>query len=827
MKKKLFLSMATLLVLLLAGCSSIEEHLRDQMLKKSTVLDETDYLAYEQYACEGNLDNEGYYIEETDPVDDETAPIHVTFADNNNLKITYFSDASHHNALNGSECYLNLGDSIYAHVEISDDVFSSMYEFSCFKIYEIDEDGKRKELPAIITEGQSPDLSITIPPAFDGAELSVVPIGAYQERTISLSAIAYDNDDNKKMISGTWLINDKEYQGNSATINAASSYIISYQYDSNSYFYVSSEPECYYNDNFDGIVIFKQRDPSDSTLSYSVELHEYINLKHVSDMDRLVGIDGKEMTLYEANQEVTFSRLRYGQRVVLTTNKEWADLENWNDMILESSGIESGNYKYTLLVPEKDGQFWFDPSEYSYENGTIRFRCHGNIVTRPISLAKGTKIIYEQDTAKEGYWLAPGDNIVIVGEESDTRQQLMDIHFTQKVNVTVSLEQPDYGGKVYYSVDGNRIYTKTYSTFSGTEIKMEFKPWPGWVLNDNAHDEDVYVVNDNKSQTVKGPGYNIDSVFSEAPNHKPNLTVTLNKSVGNMTFSVSASGCNADSRVYDPGFVEGIFSGSMDIVDKQPIGTECPIRIIIGNRALEPNKAVKFVTVKTDTTGNELSETRYVTDLSAWLDPFHIYAPYELGQSEQYFEAIHISISVVDISSFSMPTTPNHSAITVRNMLTNKLMSGGELIEESEKVTVSISPEYGYYITGKNVTGDYYQQTMKYSDYLEDISGIIKEHPAEKYLSVTLDSSDAFATYTYKLNGDEVSGRINVKNGQEISLTYKITDSEHKLAEGAGGVFGIGASYTDVTKKISISPEMDGKIITKDDFGIKVVEVDE
>lgn len=157
-------------------------------------------------------------------------------------------------------------------------------------------------------------------------------------------------------------------------------------------------------------------------------------------------------------------------------------------------------------------------------------------------------------------------------------------------------------------------------------------------------------------------------------------------------------------------------------------------------------------------------------------------------------------------------------------MLTNKIMSGGELIEGSEKVTVMIYPEAGYYISGKNVTGDAYQETMKYSDYLEDLSEIIAEHPAEKYLTITLDKSDSFATYTYKLDGQEKSGTITVKKGQELSLYYKITNSDYQLAEGAGGFLGIGKSYTEVTKEIEITSEMDGKTITKDDFGISVVK---
>ena len=822
MKKILLLLATVLCTLLLAGCSNIDDYLGNQMLKKSSVLEETNYVVYEQFASEGKLDHEGLYIEATNPIEEEHASIHLTFAENSNLQIRYYTDTAHLIVLDQDECYLNPGDSLYAVVKVNDEIFSSMYEFAGFKVFEINEQGERKETTSVKVTGQSPDFVLSIPPAFDGKELSIIPVGSYQSRDISLNAFCSDDNGNMSEVFGAWYINEKEIEEKSVSISAVSSYIISFKYDSDSYFFVSSEPECYYSNNADGIVIFKQRDPTDETIDYSVNLHEYLDVVLVSDMDRHIGINDGAMKAYAANSEVTISKLRYGQKVILTTNKEWPALEFNRDLFLRSSSYDSEtrNYKYELIVPEKGSEFLFDPSEYQYEHGTIVFKCFGAVVNSPQMLAKGTRIFYSQGSAETGYWLAPGDNLVIVGEESETRKQLQDIHFTPRVQVAVALEQPEYGGSVIYSADGNRIYTDTYTTYSGTAIEMEFKIWPGWVLDDKAHDKDVYTVNDNRSQIVKGPGYDIKSVFSEALSHKPKLTVTLNESVGDMKFSIEASGFKSGACGYTSAFL----SSNSTVVDEQIIGTEIPIDITIGNRALEVNKAVRFVMTKTDSLGNETAETRYVTDMSARLDPFYIYTESELGKSTTTYKSVSISISIVDIKTFSQPTALSHATISVRNMLTNKIMSGGELIEGSEKVTVKIYPEQGYYISGKNVTGDVYQETMKYSDYLEKLSDIIKEHPAEKYLTITLDKSDAFATYTYKLDGNEVSGTIIVKKGQELSLYYKITNSEYQLAEGAGGFLGMWESYVEVTKEIEITSEMDGKTITKSDFGISVVK---
>lgn len=839
MKKSILnLILGMILLLAMTGCSRANSYLEDQMVKKSGVLENADYLTYEGYVNDGRIDEEGYYTEPTEEPVRNRAPVHVTFAENNNLKIQYFSDAEHLTQMSQSDCYLNPGDSIYAIVEIQDEVRNSMYEFAGFRTFELDENGMLKNTNTVSIIGAGSEYILSISKDYEGSELSIEPIGAYQQRTISLKDFCVDDSGKKTELDGTWLVNDKEYNTDKVEISPVSSYIISYQYNSDEYFFMASEPECYYSNNADGIVIFKQREPSDSTPDYSVELHKYISVSLVSDMSRNISINGGDKQSVAANSELVIPKLRYGQEVVLTTDKEWADLENCRELILMSSGREAGDYKYNLIVPEKDGEFVFDPSEYKYDHGTITFTCFGNVVTSPQILAKGSKIYYEQNTAEDGFWLAPGDNFVIVGEEAATKQQLQDIHFTPMVQVAVALEQPLFGGTVTYKVDGNKIYTDTYNTYSGTVIEMEFDAWEGWMLNSNAHDGDTYVVKDNKSQIVRGNGYEISSVFIEDKNHKPALTITLEKSVGEeMEFSISASGFKTDISSYGGGWkVTDIFNkeagnyniitNSQDIISQQKIGTEIPITMTMGNRALQSGEAVRFVIEKTDSADNKTSVTKYITDMTAVLDPIHIYEPSELATSKIWYKSIHITIGVVDIERFVSPTPSANTTITVRNMLTNEAMSGGELIEGSQKVTVSIVPDPGYYVMGKKVTNDVYQETMTYSEFVKNKDDIIEGHLAARYYTITLDSSDSFATYTYKLDGNEVSGTITVKEGQKLSLTYEITDSAYKLKEGAGGIpiVGWGKSYTKVSKDLTITSAMDGKTITKDDFGIEIVK---
>ena len=837
-KRVLFLTTDMILLFFLTGCGGINDYLEDQMVKNSGILENAEYLEYEDYVNDGRIDEGGYYTESLEKMEENNAPIHVTFASNNNLEIRYYSDAEYLNPLNVSNCFLNPGDSVYAIVEIRDDVFSSMYEFTGFRFYAVKENGIQKETNSITFEGKGTDYILSISNGCTETELSVEPVGAYQKRVISLNDYCVDDEERKTELGGTWFVNDKEFESDTVEINPVSSYIISYQYDSDEYFYMDSEPDCYYSNNTDGVVIFNQRDPSDDTLDYSVKLHEYISVSLVSGVSRTVSVNGGNNQVVEANTELEIPRLRYGQAVVIITDKEWTDLENCRELILTSSGREAGNYKYTMIVPEKDGEFYFDPDEYQYEHGSLIFTCFGNVVTSPQMLAKGSKIYYAQEIADEGFWLAPGDNFVIVGEETSTKEQLCDIHFTPKVQVTVALEQPESGGKVTYVVDGNRIYTDTYTTFSGTVIAMDFEPWEGWILNSNAHDGDTYVVNDNKSQIVRGKGYEIGSVFTEDKNHKPALTVTLEKSVGKeMEFSITASGFKTDISSYGGGWkVTDIFNkdsghydiitNSQDIISQQKIGTEIPITMTMGNRAIQSGQAVRFVIEKTDSDDNKSSVTRYITDMTAVLDPIHIYEPNELSSSKTWYKSIHITVGVVDIEQFVSPSPSANTTISVNNLLTNELMTGGELIEGAQKVTVSILPNSGYYITGKKVVNDLYQETMKYSEFVKNMDDIIGGHPAERYYTLTLDTSDAFAIYTYELDGKKVSGNIVVKEGQKLALTYEIVDSTYKLKEGAGGVpiVGWGKSYTKVTKELTVIQTMDKTTITKDDFDIETVK---
>ena len=232
-----------------------------------------------------------------------------------------------------------------------------------------------------------------------------------------------------------------------------------------------------------------------------------------------------------------------------------------------------------------------------------------------------------------------------------------------------------------------------------------------------------------------------------------------------------------------------------------------------------------MVIVKTDDKGNKTSETRYIDDLSETLDPIYIYQSGTNATSTVWYKSVEITIGVVDIEKFAQPNASANTKVTVVNNSTGETLATGDLIEADTKVVVTITPLSGYYVTGKNVSNDVYSKTMKFSEYQKNISTIISEHPADKYYTITLDKSDAYASYIYKLDGKEVSGMIYVKAGQKLELTYEITDPAYKLSTAHGGlVFGIGSSTTKATETITIDSNMHGKTITKTEFNIDTVK---
>ena len=94
MKKRMLLVASIVpIMIVLSGCSPVKEYLGEKMKQRSEVRKNSDYTKYDEYLKNGNLDTNGYYVDESDESEDSSSSdFKVTFAENNNLKVQYYSD---------------------------------------------------------------------------------------------------------------------------------------------------------------------------------------------------------------------------------------------------------------------------------------------------------------------------------------------------------------------------------------------------------------------------------------------------------------------------------------------------------------------------------------------------------------------------------------------------------------------------------------------------------------------------------------------------------------------------------------------------------------
>ena len=806
--KKAKLLLCMLCVIFLTGCS-VDKYFEEKLVERSGVVEREEYTQYQRYVESGGADEK--------LMQQDKYGVQVSFAKNENLDIDYYVNKDV--LVQDSSCMLLPGDCIYADVHINSEVENDMYRFSNFAIYEYKEDGKRVrrvDIENLLEAGQA----LVIPEDFSGTEISIEPVGIFMEREIGLRDY-YVEADGEYELDGDWFIDDKVYSENVAEVSPFASYIISYEYDADEYFYVSSEPECFYNSYEDGIVIFPQREERDDTIDYSVELHKYLVIELKSDADRSVSVGGGNMKSLKTGEMLTLSKLRYGEKVFIETDKKWADLDTCRELILTSTELLSnGNYKYSFVVPERGGEFIFNPLDYQYEHGKVQFKCFGSVITDTQLLAKGSKIYFEELTADVGYWLPIGKNYIVVGETEETKRQLEDISFVPKVKASIHLSQPQYGGTIKYFVDGERVFTKEYDSYSGTIISMEFEPWEGWIC-DATNGKQIIMGNRN-NQVVLIDGKSVDTFFREDQGHKPKLTLTLDESVGtNMEFSIVAPGLSEEKLRYS----EELFKKEKIVIDNVAIGTERGIEITMGNRAIEAGKAIK---IKAEIIGvNEENNKTYILysdESTKHTKTIEVYPDRSNSYSKKSYKSISIKISVVDVEKLKIPNLLDNTYFTVKHNETEEVLAEGAFIEAGTNVKISILPKAGYYIA--NTKEDQYHEVMKYSDYEKKIEEIIQKYPASKIYAINLDKSDAYANYVYKLEGKEVNGTIWAREGQKLTLEYKIIDAKYKLTDGSGGFFGIGKSYSEIVKELIITDELENKTVTKADFGICVEEND-
>lgn len=343
----------TFTMLQLTGCSAVDAMLEQTLLEKSGILENEDYLQYQQYQEAGCLDENGQYYD-TNLLDNQEKPsgkIHITFAENRYLDICYYMDSSMKTLIDTSSCYLDHGDRLYAKVVECVNPNSNLYRLAEYRIMEYDAEGTVKN--EYVQEVENDLLEYEIPGNFTSSEMSIIPVGEYQDRNLSMSVYYVDDKGNKCSLgnAGVWSINNNNIDGNTSSISPVESYVMKYTYDTDNYFYVGCEPECFTKDPASaGFVEFWEADPAGADINYSVELHKFLNLSLKFGADAKVKINQGDFEIIKKDKVWNNRKLQYGDSITIETSGNCAITDGDYRHVRATKDPILNGYRYTFKI---------------------------------------------------------------------------------------------------------------------------------------------------------------------------------------------------------------------------------------------------------------------------------------------------------------------------------------------------------------------------------------------------------------------------------------------------------------------------------------------
>jgi len=309
---------------------------------------------------------------------------------------------------------------------------------------------------------------------------------------------------------------------------------------------------------------------------------------------------------------------------------------------------------------------------------------------------------------------------------------------------------------------------------------------------------------------------------------KSQLKVVLDASVGqDMQFDVTASGINKKNLYYRKQSLN-----QDDTVCEEMIGIEEKISIAASLDGGMDTDILKVAIEKVDGNGNKTKEIQYIEKLPGNVDIALYSNPENITGLNKIYKSVSVKISRIVSGMVFHERTVENGTVSVK--LADDSEAGslleGDLAEESQKVIVTIIPDEGYYVSGKDTKNYEYRATMKLSKYETDIDKTIKTHKIKKLYQVTLNKEDAYGVCTYKLNGKVVSGTIDVREEDELVLEYEITEDAYRIMRESEGFWeGINAwrknTFSKKKEKITIPilSDIDGTIIERGNY-IKVTK---
>ena len=735
--KKTFAMLSAITLILLSGCSATElKDKPDELMKLYLLHDNEQYNSYLNMkdAHEENVDADGYYM------DDEIAQselashpgmIHVSFASNSLLSVTYYTDADHKGVIDKKNCFVNPGDTIYAKVDSTSLVQSNTYEFKGFTMAVFDGD------QANFNYASFSDDAITIPSDLQYKEISIIPDGAYKSRELSFEAEYRDIDGNTISLSPVWTVNvgEQSYstKADSYSVEANAVFRVKAQYDPDEYYLIENEcePKCESHDDETGIVTFTQYDAQSAVDSYKLALGKKfgIQIDSVSATGPVtIWIDGKK---YDPEFPLT-AYAKLGAEVRIESTGTITGVGTTKNL------IRLTNNGYVYSVYNESDAFEFDPSAYTYTNGKVIFYdSDHNEITKATSLNIGD-VIYYVGKPNDGYTFNMGDSEKKLNVDSNIEYMLKnELKFTQKQKI--DLPQPDKGGKITYYLNGKEVKEDKSFFAAGTDkLTASFKPAERYKVN-NLSDQAECIVSTSdhriKFKDNDGNEVAIDKVFELSSTQKADLTVELDDTVGTeIKFNIyngTSEPINEKKSYVAKDFFDS-WGNPLGLDDNQllkdkKVETVSGLKIAVSDWSPLKNEAIRIDVTKTNASKKKTTEIYYILTGSGSQS-----ISTDSGDST-YYTDIEVMISKVNGSSFNAQdyTYENGTVVISYDDTTNKAaLKSGDFVDNSRKLKITLTANENYQVYQKTInpfSKNYdpvssYETTCKYNKLDEEFS---------------------------------------------------------------------------------------------------------
>lgn len=422
--KKTAILLTVISTMLLTGCTRAEAILEQVFLNQSGILEDQDYIKFSEYKNQGKLNANGVYDPEKSngnivDAGKRTGKVHVTFAENKYMDIKYYTDSELKNEINTLSCYLNPSDSIYSSKPDTLNPNSNSYKISEYRIREYDENNRVSDEHRVPYTEETTFI-YQIPEDFLGTDISILPVGEYQDRTLSMKVFYKDEESLQHELNnaGKWLVNGKVNNGNNASISAIEPYTLVFDFDENNYFYVGSEPKPFTQEPITvGLVEFLEANPTEADKEYSVELQKYLSLAIRIDQDGSIGINNSAEYKIHKGKVEKLEKLKYGDSIIIETEGFISILDGDYTHVVASKDPLTKGFRYNLRITQ-------DSEDAAAEK-----------LSKIITINRSFKVNLTENS-DYGVCTYKLDGVEVSGIQS--------ISEAQKLNLTYKITNPDY-----------------------------------------------------------------------------------------------------------------------------------------------------------------------------------------------------------------------------------------------------------------------------------------------------------------------------------------------------------------------------------------------